>query len=95
MMAIKRPRKAIAGQGGSRPAQPNLGGMMNDRPEKPADDQPTTPQPAAKRRVAGEILLWLCAFALLFITVMRGIIFLLDNTRTTLNEPIHLIGGDG
>jgi hypothetical protein len=29
MMAIKRPRKAIAGQGGSRPAQPNLGGMMD------------------------------------------------------------------
>jgi hypothetical protein len=76
------------------PGATHLEGMMN-RPEKPADDQQTTQQTAAKRRVTGEILLWLCAFALLFITVMQGIIFLLDNTGTTQNEPIHLIGGDG
>jgi hypothetical protein len=69
--------------------------MMN-RPEKSADDQPAIQQPNAERRgCLGEILLWLCAFAVLFITVMQAIIFLIDNTSVTLNQPIHLIGGDG
>jgi hypothetical protein len=67
-----------------------------DRPDKPADDKPAIQQPKAERRGdIGEALLWVCAFALLFFTITYSVIFLIDNTSATLNEPIPLIGGDG
>jgi hypothetical protein len=69
---------------------------MMDRPEKPADDQPAIQQPKAERRGdIGELLLWIGAFALLLFTITYSVIFLLDNTSSTLNGPIPLIGGDG
>lgn len=63
-----------------------------DKPEKPDEIK----QPKAERRGdLKEIILWVCAFTLLFFVLTYSAIFLIDNTSATLNEPIPLIGGDG
>jgi hypothetical protein len=49
----------------------------------------------AGREEIKEIILWICAFALLFFALTYGAIFLIDNTSPTLHEPIPLVGGDG
>jgi hypothetical protein len=63
--------------------------MMKKKHEIPDEWVPAGPEEIK------EILLWLCGFALLFILITYGAIFLIDNTSATLNNPIHLIGGDG
>jgi hypothetical protein len=67
--------------------------MMNNRPEKP--EKPENEWVPASRQETKEILLWLCAFTLLFFVIVYGVIYLIDNTGITLNQPIPLIGGDG